>query len=279
MEYCVENWSGVGLTYGRAVFSCASMLLQYVMPISIVTVSYRRICKKLRHRMVAKSQATQIERNREKAERSFRRTNKLLISISLIFGLSWLPLNLVNAFADLNSFDDRNSFLMIFALCHMVGMSSACSNPLLYGWLNETFRKEFIEVFACLRCIAPPATQAANAGGAIGGATTTMGGNCVGGSPESGLVNGRKRNSYERTETQLVANITTGVTDVVTTTTTAVTITPHQQDHHQSPVNNNVSTVGSFTLDNDLRRESPPTPTTNPVVTAKKETIVCLTSA
>lgn len=28
----------------------------------------------------------------------------------------------------------------------MTGMSSACSNPLLYGWLNENFRKEFYDL-------------------------------------------------------------------------------------------------------------------------------------
>lgn len=32
----------------------------------------------------------------------------------------------------------------------MWGMSSACSNPFLYGWLNENFRKEFKEILgAC----------------------------------------------------------------------------------------------------------------------------------
>lgn len=122
MDYCIEDFGVFGLGHGRAIYSGLSMLLQYVMPISIVTISYQRICKKLKRRMEEKSQATQIERTREKAERNFKRTNKLLISISLIFGLSWLPLNLVNAFADLNSFDDRKSFLMVFALCHMVGM-------------------------------------------------------------------------------------------------------------------------------------------------------------
>lgn len=28
----------------------------------------------------------------------------------------------------------------------MMGMSSACSNPVLYGWLNENFKKEFREI-------------------------------------------------------------------------------------------------------------------------------------
>lgn len=33
-----------------------------------------------------------------------------------------------------------------------IGMSSACSNPMLYGWLNDNFRKEFNEIL-CRRRI------------------------------------------------------------------------------------------------------------------------------
>lgn len=33
-----------------------------------------------------------------------------------------------------------------YAVCHMMGMSSACSNPVLYGWLNENFWKEFKDI-------------------------------------------------------------------------------------------------------------------------------------
>lgn len=184
MEYCIEDWSIFGLEHGRAIFSGLTMLVQYVMPISIVTISYSRICKNLKRRMEEKTQATQIERTREKAERNFRRTNKLLISVSLIFGLSWLPLNLLNTFADLSgsSFGNLKSFLITFALCHMVGMSSACSNPLLYGWLNDTFRKEFKEVFAWLWCRKGPNNNE---------------------SPEAGFKR-KHRNSYEQTETQLI---------------------------------------------------------------------------
>ena len=33
--------------------------------------------------------------------------------------------------------------LIIYTVAHLIGMSSACLNPLLYGWSNEHFRKEF----------------------------------------------------------------------------------------------------------------------------------------
>ena len=82
-----------------------------------------------------------------------RRTNLLLISIAIIFGISWLPLNVLNVVADLGVLfkDNKERFLIPYGLCHMIGMSSACSNPVLYGWLNENFRKEFKEIFLSVR--------------------------------------------------------------------------------------------------------------------------------
>ena len=33
--------------------------------------------------------------------------------------------------------------MLTFMICHMVGVSSACTNPILYGFLNDNFVKEF----------------------------------------------------------------------------------------------------------------------------------------
>ena len=37
--------------------------------------------------------------------------------------------------------------LLSFIGCHLLGMSSASINPVLYGFLNESFKKEFIDIF------------------------------------------------------------------------------------------------------------------------------------
>ena len=34
-------------------------------------------------------------------------------------------------------------FCAVYAVCHLLGMSSACANPVIYGFLNENFSKEF----------------------------------------------------------------------------------------------------------------------------------------
>ena len=44
---------------------------------------------------------------------------------------------------------------ILFACCHMCGMSSACSNPFLYGYLNDNFRKEFKEIQDACFCKRP----------------------------------------------------------------------------------------------------------------------------
>jgi neuropeptide Y receptor len=155
--YCLEEWP---VEHGRAYYSLFSLVVQYVLPIITVSVAYIRICRKLRYRYVNSSAVgssskykgctASTKRRKPKDDKRMKRTNSLLVSISLIFCISWLPLNIFNLVVDYwNPFgEDRQSMMIWYAVCHMMGMSSACSNPLLYGWLNDNFRKEFKEILA-----------------------------------------------------------------------------------------------------------------------------------
>uniref|UniRef100_A0A182TL11 G-protein coupled receptors family 1 profile domain-containing protein n=1 Tax=Anopheles melas TaxID=34690 RepID=A0A182TL11_9DIPT len=147
VSYCIEDWP---IAYGRVYYSAFTLCVQYVLPILIVSMAYLRIYLKLKHRLVmgtasGKPGEAKPVRERERGRR-MQRTNYLLISIALIFGVSWLPLNLFNLFADLYVHSITQDIMVAYAICHMAGMSSACSNPLLYGWLNDNFRKEFNEL-------------------------------------------------------------------------------------------------------------------------------------
>ncbi len=156
---CVEQGD---LHFEKAAYSIASMVFQYIVPIVIVTVAHARICNKLKYRMVNQN-VTQVsgvnspfqKRKNEREARRKRKTNMLLVMIAVMFIASWLPLNVFNIIADFNSklltrIDENN---LIFPICHLLVLSSACTNPVLYGWLNDNFRKEFVSVLCCHCCV------------------------------------------------------------------------------------------------------------------------------
>ncbi|XP_017130917.1 neuropeptide F receptor isoform X3 [Drosophila elegans] len=137
IPYCIEDWPSRN---GRFYYSIFSLCVQYLVPILIVSVAYFGIYNKLKSRItVVAVQAASAQRKVERGRR-MKRTNCLLISIAIIFGVSWLPLNFFNLYADMERSPVTQNMLVRYAICHMIGMSSACSNPLLYGWLNDNFR-------------------------------------------------------------------------------------------------------------------------------------------
>ena len=155
---CIENHD---LSYEKGAYSIACMIFQYIVPIFIVSVAHARICNKLKYRMINQQSPASttvnspyLQRKSEREQRRQRRTNTLLIGIGIVFALSWLPLNSMNIIADFNldlyrQFDPDG---LIFALGHLCVLCSACCNPVLYGWLNENFKKEFLQVLCCNCC-------------------------------------------------------------------------------------------------------------------------------
>lgn len=106
------------------------------------------ILRKLKHRMVKATKLTALEEKKKNNKARIKKTNILLLSVAIMFGVSWLPLNIINIVNDIFNPDDGPEYRTFFAICHMIGMSSACSNPLLYGWLNDNFRKEFVDILS-----------------------------------------------------------------------------------------------------------------------------------
>ncbi|XP_035901124.1 neuropeptide Y receptor type 2 [Anopheles stephensi] len=157
--YCEELWPSEEM---RKTFSIVTSILQFVLPFIIMAFCY--ICVSIRLNDRARTKPGSKTSRREEADRDRKkRTNRMLISMVAIFGISWLPLNVVNMCNDFNS--DINSwrfYNLIFFIAHLTAMSSTCYNPFLYAWLNDNFRKEFKQV---LPCFDPSRGRAGTVGG------------------------------------------------------------------------------------------------------------------
>jgi neuropeptide Y receptor len=164
-EVCVETnvMRGVRLTY-----SVASALFQYLIPMAIIVATNSVICWKLGRRMRTRSTAncsrqspasggtllTQassfapVDATARAAAEQYRqrKTGILLFAVAGAFAACWLPLNVFNVLADMNEtlmLNVLSKSKLVFPVCHLLVLLSACINPVLYGWLNTNFRHEF----------------------------------------------------------------------------------------------------------------------------------------
>ncbi|XP_034413602.1 neuropeptide Y receptor Y2, like [Cyclopterus lumpus] len=150
IQVCTEKWPGKN-TDGT-VYSISMLILQYFLPLSIISFAYARIWSKLRaHVNPAESGAgaggssAGSERHRRR-----RKTTKMLVTMVVVFAVSWLPFHAFQLATDIDSAVlDMRDFRLLYTVFHVVAMCSTFANPLLYGWMNRNYRAAFLAVFKC----------------------------------------------------------------------------------------------------------------------------------
>ncbi|ETN71369.1 7 transmembrane receptor [Necator americanus] len=90
------------------------------------------------------------EKERQRLIHQNRRTTYILVAMVVWFGLTWLPHNVVSLIIE---YDETQTFFRLFGreeldisyllnlFTHCFAMSNNVVNPVLYAWLNPTFRK------------------------------------------------------------------------------------------------------------------------------------------
>ncbi|XP_063160696.1 neuropeptide Y receptor type 4-2-like [Candoia aspera] len=147
---CMFSWPSEEY---RLTYATLLLLLQYCIPLLIIGVCYLRIYLHLQKREGI------FEKHKYGGRTlKLKQINILLSCMVVAFAVCWLPLHVFN------SIDDWNYKIiphclhdLIFSLCHLVAMASACINPIIYGFLNKNFKKEMKILF--LNCQSPSSVQ------------------------------------------------------------------------------------------------------------------------
>uniref|UniRef100_A0A8C5NCY9 Neuropeptide Y receptor type 2 n=1 Tax=Gouania willdenowi TaxID=441366 RepID=A0A8C5NCY9_GOUWI len=143
IQVCTEKWPGTN-TNGT-IYSISMLLLQYFLPLSVITFAYARIWSKLRGHVGPAEAAAGSERHRRR-----QKTTKMLVTMVVVFAVSWLPLHAFQLAIDIDSSVlNMRDFRLLYTVFHVVAMCSTFANPLLYGWMNRNYRAAFLAVFKC----------------------------------------------------------------------------------------------------------------------------------
>ncbi|KAI9524510.1 Neuropeptide Y receptor type 2 [Dissostichus eleginoides] len=150
IQVCTEKWPGKS-TDGT-VYSISMLILQYFLPLSIISFAYARIWSKLRAHVSPAETGVSTSSATSERHRRRRKTTKMLVTMVVVFAVSWLPFHAFQLATDIDSAVlDMQYFRLLYTVFHVVAMCSTFANPLLYGWMNRNYRAAFLAVFKCCR--------------------------------------------------------------------------------------------------------------------------------
>eukprot|EP00094_Tigriopus_californicus_P012462 TCALIF_12047-PA protein Name:"Similar to TkR86C Tachykinin-like peptides receptor 86C (Drosophila melanogaster)" AED:0.03 eAED:0.04 QI:11/0.5/0.4/1/0.75/1/5/36/291 len=156
---CVMVWpDGMpGDSYQDHIYNICFLALTYLLPILVIGVCSTHMSLILWWRPVVGVITPQIERARRKKMKVV----KMLVVLTVIFGLSWLPYHLYFLCLYYNpSLSNMTGIQHIFLAFYWLAMSHAIVNPLVYYYMNSTFRHyyTYILTFRFLHPQRPSAT-------------------------------------------------------------------------------------------------------------------------
>ena len=146
--YCIEEWpfSVESLDpYSRVYYSYFTIGIQLIIPFVVISISYFSIYIKLQKHSLVRQRLliSSTEQKIQDDNRRSKRRNKLMLSISLVYLCSWLPLGGINVLLDIypDILGTNPTYAIVMLLfCHIIGMTSTSLNPVIYGFTNKAVR-------------------------------------------------------------------------------------------------------------------------------------------
>ncbi|GBN81861.1 Neuropeptide F receptor [Araneus ventricosus] len=145
-EKCLEEWPWDN---AKGLYTVIIVLVQFLIPTLVLIITHLRIEAHLNYASSRynKSAKRPSEERVQKERQRNRRATFVLLMISAVFSITWLPWNIFNLIADF--YPDCmtvESLYLGFVVCHIIAMTSTTTNPILYGWFNSNIRKEILSV-------------------------------------------------------------------------------------------------------------------------------------
>ena len=138
---CGENWP---TPFMRQAYTVAVVLLQYALPLLVITIAYARIGIFLKRQIkttefeTSGRTALTLRRRKENAK-----INKNLLTIVTLFAIFMLPLQILWLWLDFGSGADFKHFNDVLVFSEFLLYIHSSTNPVVYGTILQEFRLGF----------------------------------------------------------------------------------------------------------------------------------------
>ncbi|XP_072038925.1 QRFP-like peptide receptor isoform X2 [Amphiura filiformis] len=140
--FCREQWT---VKTHKQNFTLFLVALLYVIPLTTMVILYIRIANQLWVRKaVAPGDMPRSKASNACSLRYKKRATKMLITVVVLFASCWLPYHIVSVFRDFTHLLDSGHNRLMLAIVQLVGFSNSFNNPIVYVFLNENFKRNFL---------------------------------------------------------------------------------------------------------------------------------------
>ena len=134
---CTEFFREFALS---AAYTIIFYLVLYLIPVIVMFATYGKIAYTL---WVREPIGEIAEGSRDRRMSEKKRVVRMLVVIVVLFAISWFPFFTGHVY--LLFHDSSESFRITMAILQLFGYSNSCTNPIVYCFMNQSFRQNYLK--------------------------------------------------------------------------------------------------------------------------------------
>ncbi|XP_004646079.1 melatonin-related receptor [Octodon degus] len=145
IEYDPRTFTCIFNYVNNSIFTVTIIGIHFVLPLLIVGFCYMRIWRKV---LAARDQAGQNPENQLAEVRNF----LTMFVIFLLFAVCWGPINVLTVLMAVGPKEIASKIPnWLYLAAYFIAYLNSCLNAVVYGLLNENFRREYWTIFHAMR--------------------------------------------------------------------------------------------------------------------------------
>ncbi|XP_074083467.1 pyroglutamylated RF-amide peptide receptor [Macrotis lagotis] len=144
---CLEEWSS---PVHQKIYTTFILIILFLLPLVVMLVLYSKIGYELwiKRRVGDSSVLKAIHGNEmSKITRKKKRAVIMMVMVVSLFTVCWAPFHVIHMMMEYSDFEkeyDDVTIKMIFAVVQIIGFSNSICNPIIYAFMNENFKKNYL---------------------------------------------------------------------------------------------------------------------------------------
>ncbi|XP_014742105.1 PREDICTED: pyroglutamylated RFamide peptide receptor isoform X1 [Sturnus vulgaris] len=166
---CLEEWAS---PIYQKIYTTFILVILFLLPLMLMLFLYTKIGYELWiKKRVGDASVLQTIHGSEmsKISRKKKRAIVMMVTVVFLFAVCWAPFHVIHMMMEYSNFEkeyDDVTIKMIFAIVQIIGFFNSICNPIVYAFMNENFKKNFLSAlcFCIMKENTSPGRQLGNSG-------------------------------------------------------------------------------------------------------------------